>query len=97
MHKPYKFTLTPADRIIFEKWLRGAVIFYGSLALLIFGIAGASHYLGLTPKTASTSASAIAPGQDVQRDAVARTNGLVRSERFGPQRSGKHLGYSEDY
>ena len=44
MRKPFEHTLTPADRIVFQKWLLGASVLYGSATLLIIGYAIASHY-----------------------------------------------------
>jgi hypothetical protein len=44
MRKPFEHTLTPADRIVFQKCLVRASVFYGSLTLLIIGFAIASHY-----------------------------------------------------
>jgi hypothetical protein len=46
MYPPYKRTLTPADRIIFEKWMRGIAAFYGALALLIVSAIAIGHAIG---------------------------------------------------
>jgi hypothetical protein len=35
MYPPYKHTLTPADRVMFEKWLLGTAVFYGAVALVV--------------------------------------------------------------
>jgi hypothetical protein len=48
MYPPYKRTLTPADRLIFEKWLRGIAAFYGALALLVLSAVAIGHVVGNT-------------------------------------------------
>ena len=48
MHKPFKHTLTPTDRIIVEKWLVGAFILFGAITFLIIGFAMADHHSALT-------------------------------------------------
>jgi hypothetical protein len=34
MYRPFKRTLSPADRALFEKWLRGIAVLYGIITLL---------------------------------------------------------------
>jgi len=46
MSSPHKRTLTPADRLIFEKWLRGVAAFYGALALLVVSAVAIGHVVG---------------------------------------------------
>jgi hypothetical protein len=46
MYPPYKRTLTPADRVIFEKWLWGIATFYGALALLFVLTIAIGHTIG---------------------------------------------------
>jgi hypothetical protein len=41
--RPYEHTLTPADRIVFQKWLVGTSAFWGVVTLLIIGVAIATH------------------------------------------------------
>jgi hypothetical protein len=48
MHPPYKRTLTPADRLIFERWLRGVAVFYAALALLVVSAVAIGHVVGNT-------------------------------------------------
>ena len=48
MYAPYKRTLTPADRLIFEKWLRGIAVFYGALALLVVSAFAIAHAVSNT-------------------------------------------------
>jgi hypothetical protein len=43
MNRPYKHTLTQADRIVFQKWLIGTSAFWGLVTLLIIVSAIASH------------------------------------------------------
>jgi len=47
MDKPYAYTLTPADRALAWKWLLGMAAFYGTIALVVFGIIAAEGYLGV--------------------------------------------------
>jgi hypothetical protein len=43
MNRPYEYTLTQADRIVFQKWLLGTSAFWGLATLLIVVSAIASH------------------------------------------------------
>lgn len=46
MYPPYKRTFTPADHVIFKKWLWGVATFYGALVLLIVFAIAIGHTIG---------------------------------------------------
>jgi hypothetical protein len=50
MYPPYKRTLTPADRLTFQKWLRGIAVFYAALALLVVSAVAIGHVAGNTAR-----------------------------------------------
>jgi len=73
VYPPYKRTLTPADHVIFEKWLWGIATFYGALALLIvFAIAIGGH--AQDEVAALNTSSPSSP----------RSNAVPLSTRLGP-------------
>jgi hypothetical protein len=41
--RPYEHTLTPADRMVLQRWLVGTSAFWGVVTLLIIGIAIVGH------------------------------------------------------
>jgi hypothetical protein len=41
--RPYEHTLTPADRMVLQRWLVGTSAFWGVVTLLIIGVAVVSH------------------------------------------------------
>jgi hypothetical protein len=55
MRKPYEHTLTPADRIVFQKWLVGTSAFWGVVTLLVIGVAIANHDRTATALDETTS------------------------------------------
>ena len=55
MRRPFEHTLTPADRIFFQKCLLGASAFYGSLTLLIVSFVIASHGRTIATQTETTA------------------------------------------
>lgn len=63
MHKPFEHTLTPADRIIVQKWLVGASLFVASTTLLILGFAIADHRRNALTAANEAAAQSDSPGQ----------------------------------
>jgi len=61
MYAPYKHTLTPADRLIFEKWLRGVAAFYGALALLVVSAIAIGQVAGNTGSNLAAITKSPAP------------------------------------
>jgi hypothetical protein len=55
MQRPFAHTLTPADRHFISRWLLGISAIFGTLTLLIVGIAVATHYRDAGAKTETTA------------------------------------------
>ena len=86
MRRPFEHTLTPADRIFFEKCLLGASAVYGSLTLLIVGFVIASH-----DRTVATRAETTAVLQPASQDDLTCPSPLRTGQGLCPptQRSGR--------
>ena len=65
MPKPFERTLTSAERRVYEGWVIGVSIFYGTIAaLIIFAVAIGGHFGGKTEVAAVTATSFVnAPGR----------------------------------
>jgi hypothetical protein len=65
MNGPYEHTLTPADRVVFQKWLMGISAFWSLITLLVIGVAIASHDRAATQtETAAAVRSSMPDGPD---------------------------------
>jgi len=77
MHRPYRYTLTQADRMLFQKCLMGTSAFCGVVTLLVIGIAFVSHDRSSTTQN-ETAAVVRSAARDDCPDQPNRDTRLVR-------------------
>jgi hypothetical protein len=62
MNEPFKYTITPADRATYIKWLTGMSALYGVLTLVaVGGVLISEHFVYTRTQTATASITAPAP------------------------------------
>jgi hypothetical protein len=78
MNRPYQYTLTQADRILFQKWLLWTSAFWGVVTLLVISVALVSP--NRTARTQTETAAVVRSGtQDHCLDRSTRDNPLDKS------------------
>ena len=83
MNRPYEHTLTPADRIVFQKWLIRVSALCGFATLLMVGAVIAGH--DLTVAMQNETAPAVRSGT---QDDLVCTGRSKRDTRFVRKRTG---------
>jgi hypothetical protein len=51
--RPYDFKRSPEDRATVARWRRGALVFYGSIGLMVVVVVAVAHFARLAMQFAS--------------------------------------------